>query len=95
MQQGSQTLGFLRPHAGQRLVEEKHLWVTGQCHGDFELALLAVGKGTRQPLGGWGQADALQRGLRLVDQLGASRGEVEQARLAAGLRSQPDVLQHR
>jgi hypothetical protein len=34
-----------RAHAGQRLVEQQHLRLGGQRHGDFELALFAVADG--------------------------------------------------
>src|SRR3546814_7570126 len=33
---------ILRPHAGHRLVEQQQFRVGGQCHGDFELAVLAM-----------------------------------------------------
>jgi hypothetical protein len=42
---------FLRAHAGQRLVEEQHLGVGGQHHGDLELALLAVAEHAGQAPG--------------------------------------------
>jgi hypothetical protein len=41
-------LGLLGAHAGQRLVEQQHLGLGGQAHGDLELAPLAV----RQRAGG-------------------------------------------
>ena len=46
LQQRDHALRFLGAHAGQRLVQQQHLGLAGQRHGDLELALLAVRQGT-------------------------------------------------
>ena len=41
---------LLASHAGQRLVQEQHLGIGGEHHGDLELTLLAVAEGARRCL---------------------------------------------
>jgi hypothetical protein len=44
-QQFDHALGLGHAHAGQRFVQQQHLRLGGQCHGDFQLALLAMAAG--------------------------------------------------
>ena len=61
-------LRFLRPHAGQRLVEQQHLGRAGKRHGDFELPLLAMRQRASRPLRHVGEADTGERRVRPLDQ---------------------------
>ena len=45
LQQHNHAFGFHRAHARQRFVEQNHLRLGGQRHGNFQLALLAVADG--------------------------------------------------
>ena len=54
---------------GERLVEQQHLWILRQCHGDLDPALFAVGGFGQRPVGDVIETDALERGARLLDQV--------------------------
>ena len=47
LQQLHHAFGLGHAHARQGLVEQQHLRLGGQGHGNFELALLAVAHGSR------------------------------------------------
>ena len=57
-QHGQHALGFFGAHAGQRLVQQQHLRLGGQAHGDFELALLPVREQAGRQVAQIGQAAA-------------------------------------
>ena len=65
-------LGFLRPHARQRLVEQQNLGIAGERHGDLELALLAVRERAGDALRERREADALE-GAAAPSRRGADR----------------------
>src|SRR5690606_39755186 len=52
---------FLRPHAGERLVQQQHLRRGGEHHGDLELALLAVAELGGDGVGAVVEQSALER----------------------------------
>ena len=55
--------------AGERLVEQQHLRVLRQRHGDLDAAALAIGGLRQRPLGDVAEADARQRRARALDQV--------------------------
>ena len=67
---GEQQLLHVAPlvdgEAGERLVEQQHLRVLRQRHGNLHAAALAVGGLRQRPLGYMVEADTGQRGARPV-----------------------------
>ncbi len=60
-QQRGDAAGLLRPHAGERLVEQQELRPRRDQHGDLELALLAVAEMRGPRAGARGQAGGIER----------------------------------
>ncbi len=58
--------------AGVRLVEQQHLRVLRQRHGDLDPPPLAVGGLRQRPVGDVPQADPLERVVGAVDQIGVA-----------------------
>ena len=63
-------VGLGRAHAGGRLVEAQQLRLGGQRDADLEIALLAVRQIGGQFIGLAQQADRIERGLRLLVDVG-------------------------
>jgi hypothetical protein len=88
-------LGFGRRHARGRLVEQQQIGVARQRHGNFQLALLAVGQRMHRPV------DAAREMHRGEHRLGAAhevrppahRHEGVPGAAASGLHRQADILQ--
>ena len=66
-------VGLGGAHAGGRLVEAQQLRLGGERDADLEIALLAVREIGGKLVGLVEQADRLQHGLGLVDDVGDSR----------------------
>ena len=60
-------VGLRRAHAGRRLVEAQQLRLGGERDADLEVALLAVREVGGELVGLGFEADRLQHGLRLVE----------------------------
>ena len=52
---------------GERLVEQQHLRILRQRHGDLDAAALAIGGLRQRPLGDVAEADAVERVAGAVD----------------------------
>ena len=78
--------GFVRTHAGHRLVEQKEPRPRRQRHGDFELALLAVTEPVDAHGGARAEPDALERGLRRRAQAVVEPRVVPEAERVTGMR---------
>ncbi len=61
-------VGFLRPHAGHRLVEEQGFGLGGHGHGDLQLTVFAMGHRGGRHSGPVGQAEPFQYFHRRVCQ---------------------------
>ena len=78
--------GFVRAHAGHRLVEQKQPRLRGERHGDLELAVLAVAEPVDAHGGARAEPDALERGLRRLAQAVVAPRVVPEAERVAGMR---------
>ena len=89
---------FLRPHAGQRLVEQQHLGLAGQRHGDLELALLAVRRACRRCAPRRPARPTRASARRAPSRSGPARAAAPRSRLPAPaahrLRGEAHVLEH-
>ena len=72
-QQATDVEALLRRQAGEGLVEEQHLRVLRQRHGDLDPAPLAVGRLGQRPVLGVVEADPGERRLGPLDEIGAAR----------------------
>ena len=88
-------LRFRLAHAGHRFVEQQQLGLTGQRHGQFELAMLAVRESRCRNLHARAQADAGQELARRLDERGFADGGLPEAEAVAlrGLHRHQHVLQ--
>ena len=94
--------GFLGVHAGGGLVEEEQAGFAGECAGDFELALFAVGEVAGEVVALVGEADELQEfhgafvggGFGLLE-AGAAQERGPEAFFGAGVAADEDVFEDR
>ena len=69
-----------RGHAGRRLVEQQHLGLEAERHGDLDQALAAIGQLAHRPQRLVGDAEPLEQRERLLDHGAARAGRPEQCR---------------
>ena len=88
---------FVGTHAGHRLVEQQKLWIAGERHGDFKLALFAVTELIDARADAIAQADTLERRERRAAQgVFAPRVAPEPERMAAmRLHGERDIVERR
>ena len=77
--QGGDAPRFLRPHAGERFVEQQHLGFGRERHRHFELALFAMGKVGGTVARARLDARQRQRALRRRVDVAIGEGGTEQA----------------